>query len=182
MEVEPPRRVLIFLQFLLKLKDDGDAKTPLTITHLKALLMDMVVGGTDTTSNTVEFALAEMMNKPQVLRKAQQEVETVVGKDNIVEESHIHKLPYLYASGFGDSKWDYSGNDFNYFPFGSGEEFVQDCNGGEDVHVLSLLHLCTLLIGNCPRREIGFGREVWYCVEEEGTSCCNPNAEVISTR
>ncbi|CAL5356003.1 unnamed protein product [Camellia sinensis] len=28
-----------FLQFLLKLKDDGDAKTPLTITHLKALLM-----------------------------------------------------------------------------------------------------------------------------------------------
>ncbi|KAL7165179.1 hypothetical protein ACSBR2_040956 [Camellia fascicularis] len=57
----------------------------------------MVVGGTDTTSNTVEFALAEMMNKPQVLRKAQQEVETVVGKDNIVEESHIHKLPYLYA-------------------------------------------------------------------------------------
>ncbi|KAL7182863.1 hypothetical protein ACSBR1_041522 [Camellia fascicularis] len=57
----------------------------------------MVVGGTDTTSSTVEFALAEMMNKPQVLRKAQQEVETVVGKDNIVEESHIHKLPYLYA-------------------------------------------------------------------------------------
>nr|GEU75326.1 flavonoid 3'-monooxygenase-like [Tanacetum cinerariifolium] len=53
--------------------------------------------GTDTTSNTIEFALAEMMNKPEILRKAQQELEDVVGKDNIVEESHINKLPYLYA-------------------------------------------------------------------------------------
>ncbi|KAJ9549989.1 hypothetical protein OSB04_022532 [Centaurea solstitialis] len=167
-----------FLQFLLQLKD-GDYKTPFTPTHLKSLLMDMVVGGTDTTSNAVEFALAEMMNQPQILKKAQQELETVVGKDNIVEESHINKLPYLYAimkeslrlhptlplmvphcpsescviggytvpkgsrvfvnawaihrdpeiwekplefwpERFIDNKLDYSGNDFNYFPFGSG--------------------------------------------------------------
>ncbi|KAL7165168.1 hypothetical protein ACSBR2_040945 [Camellia fascicularis] len=190
-----------FLQFLLKLKDDGDAKTPLTITHLKALLMDMVVEGTDTTSNTVEFALAEMMNKPQVLRKAQQEVETVVGKDNIVEESHIHKLPYLYAvmketlrlhpalpllvphcptksciiGGYtipkgarvfvnvwavhrdpsiwtnplefdperfwGDSKWDYSGNDFNYFPFGSGRRICAGTAMAERMFMFSLAAL-----------------------------------------
>lgn len=190
-----------FLQFLLKLKDDGDAKTPLTITHLKALLMDMVVGGTDTTSNTVEFALAEMMNKPQVLRKAQQEVETVVSKDNIVEESHIHKLPYLYAvmketlrlhpalpllvphcptescivGGYTvpkgarvfvnvwavhrdpsvwknplefdperfleDSKWDYSGNDFNYFPFGSGRRICAGTAMAERMFMFSLASL-----------------------------------------
>lgn len=168
-----------FLQFLLQLKDGGDSKTPFTMTHLKSLLMDMVVGGTDTTSNAIEFALAEMMNQPHILKKAQQELETVVGKHNIVEESHINKLPYLYAimkeslrlhptlpllvphcpsescviggytvpkgarvfvnawaihrdpeiwekplefwpERFIDSKWDYSGNDFNYFPFGSG--------------------------------------------------------------
>ncbi|GMP95927.1 hypothetical protein CsSME_00044786 [Camellia sinensis var. sinensis] len=190
-----------FLQFLLKLKDDGDAKTPLTITHLKALLMDMVVGRTDTTSNTVEFALAEMMNKPQVLRKAQQEVETVVGKDNIVEESHIQKLPYLYAvmkdtlrlhpalpllvphcptescivGGYtvpkgarvfvnvwavhrdpsvwknplefdperflGDSKWDCSGNDFNYFPFGSGRRICAGTAMAERMFMFSLASL-----------------------------------------
>lgn len=28
-----------FLQFMLKLKDEGDPKTPFTMTHLKALLM-----------------------------------------------------------------------------------------------------------------------------------------------
>ena len=57
----------------------------------------MMVGGTDTSSNTIEFAMAEIMNKQEVMRKTQQELEVVVGKDNIVEESHIHKLPYLHA-------------------------------------------------------------------------------------
>ncbi|CAL5432798.1 unnamed protein product [Camellia sinensis] len=77
--------------------EGGDAKTPLTMTHLKVLFMDMVLGGTETTSNAIEFAMAEMMNKPEVMKKAQQELETVVGKDSIVEESHINKLPYLQA-------------------------------------------------------------------------------------
>lgn len=86
-----------FLWFLLNWKDEEDAKIPLTLTGLKALLMDMLVGGTDSSSNTIEFAMAEIMKKPSVLRKVQQELETVVGKDNIAEESHIPKLPYLQA-------------------------------------------------------------------------------------
>ncbi|CAL2259528.1 unnamed protein product [Prunus armeniaca] len=101
-----PKESKDFLTFLLKLKDEGgDSKTPFTITHLKALLMVRLhihvrggpSGGGDTSSNTVEFALAEIMNKPEVMKKAQQELEAVVGKHNIVEESHIHKLPYLQA-------------------------------------------------------------------------------------
>ncbi|KAL1830857.1 hypothetical protein DCAR_0100806 [Daucus carota subsp. sativus] len=86
-----------FLQFLLKLKDDQEAKMPLTMTELKALLMDMVTGGTDTTSNSLEFALAEMMNKPQIIQKVQEELDIVVGRNNMVEESQLPKLPYLYA-------------------------------------------------------------------------------------
>ncbi|GMH09500.1 hypothetical protein Nepgr_011341 [Nepenthes gracilis] len=86
-----------FLQILLKLKDDADAERPFTIAHVKAILMDMVVGGTETASNTVEYAMAEMLNKPEVMRKVQQELDTVIGKDNIVEEFHTLKLPYLNA-------------------------------------------------------------------------------------
>ncbi|KAI4302761.1 hypothetical protein MLD38_038471 [Melastoma candidum] len=86
-----------FLQFLLKLKEEEDSKTPLEMVHIKALLMDMVVGGTDTTSNTVEFAMAEILNKPAVVAKIQDELDRVIGKDSIVEESHIHGLPYLRA-------------------------------------------------------------------------------------
>ncbi|KAL6280071.1 hypothetical protein ACE6H2_016952 [Prunus campanulata] len=129
-----------FLSFLLSLKDEVDSKTPLTMSHIKALLVDMVTAGTDTSTNTVEFAMAEVMNKPEVMQKAQQELDAVVGKHNIVEESHIHKLPYLQAvmketlrlhpvvplliphsPTFLDSKWDYSGRDFTYLPFGSGK-------------------------------------------------------------
>jgi cytochrome P450 len=161
----------------------------------------MVVGGSDTSSNAIEFAFAEVMNKPEVMRKAQDELDRVVGKDNIVEESHIHKLPYLHAimkeslrlhpvlplliphcpsetctiGGFSvpkgarvfinvwavhrdpsiwenplefkperflNSKFDYSGSDFNYFPFGSGRRI---CAGIAMAERMFLYFLATLL-------------------------------------
>ncbi|KAG6502218.1 flavonoid 3'-monooxygenase CYP75B137-like [Zingiber officinale] len=87
-----------FLEFMLRLeKEGGDGKTPFTMTNVKALLLDMVVGGTETTSNTVEWAMAEMLHKPEILRRAQAEVDMVVGPDAVVEESHIGRLPYLAA-------------------------------------------------------------------------------------
>ncbi|XP_058080717.1 flavonoid 3'-monooxygenase CYP75B137-like [Magnolia sinica] len=87
-----------FLQLLLKLKEEGvDPKTPLNLTHIKAMFMDMMGGGTDTTSSIVEWAMAEMMQNPEIMRKAQEELEQVVGMDNMVEESHMSKLPYLEA-------------------------------------------------------------------------------------
>ncbi|KAK8944726.1 Flavonoid 3',5'-hydroxylase [Platanthera zijinensis] len=85
-----------FLGYMLRMEEEGDQKKePFTMTHVKALLMDMVVGGTDTSSNTVEFALAEMMNRPEIIKRAQEELDQVVGKDNVVEESHLSKLHYL---------------------------------------------------------------------------------------
>ncbi|XP_031487155.1 flavonoid 3'-monooxygenase-like [Nymphaea colorata] len=86
-----------FLGYLLRVKEEEDEKTPLTMDQVKALQMDMVVGGTDTTSNTVEWAMAEMLQKPEILKKAQRELEEVVGIDGIVEESNVPKLHYLRA-------------------------------------------------------------------------------------
>ena len=57
----------------------------------------MVVGGSDTSSNTIEFAMAELMKQPEMMKKAQREVDEVVGKESVVEESHIHRLFYLQA-------------------------------------------------------------------------------------
>lgn len=48
-----------------------------------------MLGGTDTSLNTIEFAMAELINKPEIMKKAQQELDKVVGKNNIVEETHI---------------------------------------------------------------------------------------------
>ncbi|KAJ8650060.1 hypothetical protein MRB53_003083 [Persea americana] len=86
-----------FLQFLLQIVEQGDPKTPLTTTHIKALFMDLILAGTDTTWTTSEWAMAEMMHHPAVMRKAQEELEQVVGMNNTVEESHLPKLKYLDA-------------------------------------------------------------------------------------
>ncbi|CAA7018613.1 unnamed protein product [Microthlaspi erraticum] len=87
-----------FLQHLMKLKDqEADSEVPITVNHVKAVLMDMVIGGTDTSTNTIEFAMAELISKPELMKRAQQELDEVVGKENIVEESHITRLPYILA-------------------------------------------------------------------------------------
>eukprot|EP00262_Sarcandra_glabra_P011770 TRINITY_DN289_c0_g3_i2.p1 TRINITY_DN289_c0_g3~~TRINITY_DN289_c0_g3_i2.p1 ORF type:complete len:543 (-),score=45.10 TRINITY_DN289_c0_g3_i2:156-1784(-) len=183
MEVTGPNKELDdFLQILLRLMEEGDPKTPLTLTHIKAVFFDFMVAGTDTTSTVVEWAMAEMMAHPEIMQKAKKELEEVVGLNNVVEESHLPKLHYLDAilkevqrlhpvaplliprcpsdscivGGYTvprgsnvmvnawaihrdptiwenplefrperflkitNDKWDYSGNDYRYLPFGSG--------------------------------------------------------------
>lgn len=45
----------------------------------------------------MEWAMAEMILKPEIMRLAQEELDQVVGNDDIVEESHLPKLHYLGA-------------------------------------------------------------------------------------
>ncbi|KAL7193202.1 hypothetical protein ACSBR2_024919 [Camellia fascicularis] len=54
-------------------------------------------GGTDTTSNTVEWAMAELLQNPETFKKAKAELEQTIGKGKLVEESDISRLPYLQA-------------------------------------------------------------------------------------
>ncbi|KAL0711984.1 hypothetical protein Bca4012_018962 [Brassica carinata] len=87
-----------FLQHMMKLRDqEVDSEVPITVNHVKAILLDIVIGGTDTTTTTIEFAMAELIKNPELMKRAQQELDEVVGKENNVEESHITRLPYLVA-------------------------------------------------------------------------------------
>ncbi|KAJ0968522.1 hypothetical protein J5N97_025439 [Dioscorea zingiberensis] len=87
-----------FLQVLLELVKKEDPRDQhLTVDNIKGLFTNMITGGTDTTSTTIEWAMAEMIGKPETMRKAQEELDSVVGKEEIVDESHIGKLPYLEA-------------------------------------------------------------------------------------
>ncbi|XP_059643246.1 geraniol 8-hydroxylase-like [Cornus florida] len=65
--------------------------------HIQRLLSDLLAAGTDTTSSTLEWAMAEILHNPQTLSKAKAEIEQVVGKGKPVEESDIARLPYLQA-------------------------------------------------------------------------------------
>lgn len=55
----------------------------------------MFVGGTDTTSTTIEWLMAELLQHPNVMKKVQEEVRSVVGKKSKVDVEDINKMVYL---------------------------------------------------------------------------------------
>ncbi|KAL1818900.1 hypothetical protein DCAR_0415128 [Daucus carota subsp. sativus] len=62
---------------------------------IKGLMTVMILAGTDTSAVTIEWAMSLLLNNPDVLRKARDEIDTVLGHDRLVEESDLSKLPYL---------------------------------------------------------------------------------------
>lgn len=58
-------------------------------------LQDLIVGGSDSLSTAVEWSLTELLRHPHVLEAAQLELEQVVGRDRLVQESDFTSLPYL---------------------------------------------------------------------------------------
>ncbi|KAK9069204.1 hypothetical protein SSX86_013320 [Deinandra increscens subsp. villosa] len=84
------------LEILLELKDDSTMPS-INMTQLKALVVDIFLGGTDATSAMVEWAMTEILRNQKVMTKVQDELAEVVGLNNIVEESHLPKLKYLEA-------------------------------------------------------------------------------------
>ncbi|KAK3227009.1 hypothetical protein Dsin_006871 [Dipteronia sinensis] len=67
-----------FVHILLQLQKDGMFEIDLTQNDMKAILMDMFVAGTDTTSTTLEWVMAELVRHPNIMKKAQEEVRSVM--------------------------------------------------------------------------------------------------------
>eukprot|EP00257_Ricinus_communis_P022343 XP_015582042.1 licodione synthase [Ricinus communis] len=86
-----------FLDIMLDVMEDETAEMKLTRDHIKALLLDFLTAATDTTAVTLEWALAELINQPQVLAKAREEINRVIGNERIVQESDNPNLPYIQA-------------------------------------------------------------------------------------
>ncbi|KAK7285533.1 hypothetical protein RJT34_20307 [Clitoria ternatea] len=85
------------LDILLDIHNDKNSDIKLTKENIKAFILDIFMAGTDTSALTTEWALAELINHPRVMEKARQEIDAVIGKRRIVEESDIANLPYLQA-------------------------------------------------------------------------------------
>ncbi|KDP24588.1 hypothetical protein JCGZ_25504 [Jatropha curcas] len=85
------------LDILLDIYEDENAERRLTRENVKAFVMNIFGAGTDTSSITVEWGLAELINHPDKMEKARLEIDAVVGKTRLVEESDIGNLPYLQA-------------------------------------------------------------------------------------
>lgn len=68
-------------------------------------LITFLVAGHETTASTLQFVMYNLLKHPEAYRKAQQEVDDVVGTGAISVE-HIPKLKYLSAVGIPEP-WNY---------------------------------------------------------------------------
>ncbi|KAL2470897.1 Tryptophan N-monooxygenase 1 [Abeliophyllum distichum] len=84
------------LDVLINLKDSEGAPL-LTIEEIKALLIEITAATVDNPTNAIEWALAEMINQPEMLKRASEELDRVVGRDTLVQESDLKYLNYVKA-------------------------------------------------------------------------------------
>ncbi|CAI0386889.1 unnamed protein product, partial [Linum tenue] len=85
------------LDVLLDIKEDQDSEIKLTRENIKAFIWDIFAAGTESSAITTEWAMAELINHPEILNRARKEIDSVVGKSRLVQESDIPNLPYLQA-------------------------------------------------------------------------------------
>nr|XP_043615737.1 tryptophan N-monooxygenase CYP79A68-like [Erigeron canadensis] len=69
----------------------------LTSDQIKAQMIDLMLASFDNTSNCIEWAIAEMIKEPKIFDKVVQELDFVVGKDRLVQESDLVHLNYVKA-------------------------------------------------------------------------------------
>ncbi|KAL5819200.1 hypothetical protein ACOSQ4_023042 [Xanthoceras sorbifolium] len=89
--------LLTFYSDETKVNESADLQNSIRLTrdNIKAIIMDVMFGGTETVASAIEWALTELMRSPEDLKRVQQELADVVGLDRRVEESDFDKLTYL---------------------------------------------------------------------------------------
>ncbi|XWS50710.1 hypothetical protein CRYUN_Cryun12cG0110000 [Craigia yunnanensis] len=64
-------------------------------TNIKAIILDMIAAALETSVVAIEWVLAEVIRHPRVKSRLQEELESVVGMNRMVEETDLAKLTYL---------------------------------------------------------------------------------------
>ncbi|CAI9284107.1 unnamed protein product [Lactuca saligna] len=134
------------IDILLQLKNDNSFSLDLTFDHIKAIVMDIFLAGTETSASVVVWAMTLLIKNPKALKRVQEEVRNAVGNKGKIDEDDLPKLDYLKAKTlvyvnswaigrdpeywekpeefeperFLGSSYDYKGTEFEFIPFGSG--------------------------------------------------------------
>ncbi|KAJ1289839.1 hypothetical protein BS78_02G195700 [Paspalum vaginatum] len=82
---------------LLQIADDPTLEVELNRESVKAFTQDLIAGGTESSAVTVEWAISELLKKPEVIAKATEELDRVIGRGRWVTEKDIPSLPYVDA-------------------------------------------------------------------------------------
>ncbi|KAK9748522.1 hypothetical protein RND81_02G063800 [Saponaria officinalis] len=81
------------IQVLLGLQEDEPQYY--TDDVILGTILDLLIGGSDTSAGTMEWAIALLLNNPKVLKKAQDEIDNNIGHERLIDETDLARLPYL---------------------------------------------------------------------------------------
>ncbi|KAH7285727.1 hypothetical protein KP509_33G042900 [Ceratopteris richardii] len=84
-----------FLDVLLTASTQDEVE--ITDIGIMGVLTNMFGAAIDTSSLTIEWALAELLMHPRILKKAQKELQAIAKSARLMQESDIVDLPYLRA-------------------------------------------------------------------------------------
>ncbi|GMI73485.1 cytochrome P450, family 82, subfamily C, polypeptide 2 [Hibiscus trionum] len=86
-----------FIDVMLSAMDDEMVFGHTRDKVIKATATTLIAAGSDSTSASMTWILANLMNNKHALKRAQQELDRKIGRDRWVQESDIDKLVYLKA-------------------------------------------------------------------------------------
>jgi cytochrome P450 len=94
---DDPKEFKDMVDVLLERADDPYLEVKMERNAIKAFIQDMLAGGTETSAVTIEWAISELLKKPELFTIATEELDRVVGKDRWVSENDMLDLPFIEA-------------------------------------------------------------------------------------
>ncbi|CAN1808787.1 Desmethyl-deoxy-podophyllotoxin synthase [Linum perenne] len=80
---------------LLSLQESQNCGVHISMEVIKAIVMGMFLGGSESSSATIEWVISEIINDQRVLQTVQEEVRQVFKNTGKVEEARLGELKYL---------------------------------------------------------------------------------------
>ena len=81
------------VEVMLAQQDEGEITEVMTFD----LCMDLIIAGTDTSAQTVNWILLIMANRPEIQARVHEELDRVIGRDALPTVDDRTRLPYLFA-------------------------------------------------------------------------------------
>ncbi|CAH8252150.1 unnamed protein product [Arabidopsis lyrata] len=92
---ESPDVVDVMIDLMKKQEKDGES-FKLTTDHLKGIISDIFLAGVNTSAVTLNWAMAELIRNPRVMKKVQDEIRTTLGdKRERITEQDLNQLHYF---------------------------------------------------------------------------------------
>lgn len=84
------------IDVLLNLKEE-QCSFHLTFDHIKAILMNIFIAGTDTSAAMIIWAMTELMKHPTSMKKVQEELRSVAPRKDYINNDDVNSLKYFKA-------------------------------------------------------------------------------------